>query len=254
MKKIIVALWAILTPLITQAALTGADACKAGNLAVIRSDVEAVWSIYPQSYSGCYAVSDDGCTLYFASPKEGEITIIAASVNDGKPVIDTHTLYYGVDVPAPEPGPAPKPTPKPETLESQVQDAADCLDNGDLTALAESFETVVDSINRGTVTTPAGARETFRAIWSAAGSAVSTETLNRCEPIITKISGLVDNTSLETLKKDYTRVAKALRECIKPEVKEPEKVPEPAPPPKTNTGGCPNGQCPNYQSGWRLFR
>ena len=222
MKKFIVALWAILTPLITQAALTGADACKAGNLAVIRSDVEAVWSIYPQSYSGCYAVSDDGCTLYFASPKEGEITIIAASVNDGKPVIDTHTLYYGVDIPAPTPQPEPKPTPKPETLESQVQDEADCLDNGDLTALAESFETVVDSINRGTV--------------------------------LTKISGLVDNTSLEAVKKDYTRVAKALRECIKPEVKEPEKIPEPAPPPKTNTGGCPNGQCPNYQSGWRLFR
>lgn len=253
MKKIIIALWAILTPLLTQAALTGADACKAGNLAVIRSDVEAVWSVYPQSYSGSYAVSDDGRTLYFASPKEGEITIIAASVNDGKAVIDTHTLYYGIDAPEPGPTPEPKPMPKPETLESQVMDAADCLDNGDLTALAESFESVVDSINRGTVTTPAGARETFRAVWTAAGAAVSTETLNRCEPILTKISGLVDNTSLETLKNDYTRVAKSLRECIKPVVKKPKKEPEPAPT-TTNGGGCANGQCPNYQPGWRVFR
>ena len=253
MKRLLAIAIVLLLTSTASAALTGATGCKIGNLAVIRSDVEAVWSVYPQSYSGCYAVSDDGRTLYFAAPKEGEIMIIAASVNDGRPVIDTHTLYYGIDAPKPEPTPEPKPMPKPETLESQVINAADCLDNVDLTALAESFESVVDSINRGTVTTPAGARETFRAVWTAAGSAVSTETLNRCEPILTRISGLVDNTSLDTIKKDYSRVSKAIRECIKLEVKEPEEEPTPAPR-ATNTGGCANGQCPNYQPGWRVFR
>ena len=49
------------------------------------------------------------------------------------------------------------------------------------------------------------------------------------------------------------RVAKSLRECIKPVVKKPKKEPTPAPT-TTNGGGCANGQCPNYQPGWRVFR
>ena len=247
MKRLLIllSLLCVSTPAI--AAISGAASCNAGELAVIRSDVEATWTIYPANYSASYAVSNDGLTLYFASPKEGEVTIIAASVKDGKAVIDSHTLYNGVPAPdvepVPVPVPEPEPEPAPETIESIVKIQAKDKDPAELSALADSFAAVIDGIDRGTITTPAGARETFRAIWADKGTAANVNALNDLSELISAISGKVDNTSLQTLKTGYSEAEAAIRSIVPAKAKAPAKTP---------TGGCPGGNCPaNVQRGWR---
>ena len=95
-----------------QAAITGAITSGAGELAIINSDREAAWSVYPAEYMASYAVSDDGKTVYFASPRPGAVTFYAASVIDGLPRIDSYTLYNGVEIPD-DANPTPAPTAAP---------------------------------------------------------------------------------------------------------------------------------------------
>lgn len=245
MKRIL-AIIAVLLLLTTSAfaALEGPTGCKAGELAVVRSDVDAVWTVYPQTYSASYAVSDDGKTLYFASPQEGKITVIAASVSDGQPVIDTHVIYNGVEVPAPEPSPGPTPEPEKE-LESVIKSNAKDKDAAELTALAESLEMVVDGIDRGTITTPTGARETFRRVWTEKGTAVKLTALDDLSALISAISSHIDNSTLRGLRGDYERAAAAVRSVLPAPAKESEPMK-----PQTQNGGCPNGQCPTTQNRW----
>lgn len=245
MKRLLAIAIVLLLTSSVSAALTGATGCKAGELAVVRSDVDAVWTVYPQTYSASYAVSDDGKTLYFASPQEGKITVIAASVSDGQPVIDTHVIYNGVEVPAPEPSPGPTPEPEKETLESVIKSKAKDKDAAELTALAESFELVVDGIDRGTITTPTGARETFRRVWTEKGTAVKPAALDELSALISAISSHIDNSTLRGLRGDYERAAAAVRSVLPAPAKESEPMK-----PQTQNGGCPNGQCPTTQNRW----
>ena len=246
MKRIL-AIIAVLLLLTTSAfaALEGPPGFKAGELAVVRSDVDAVWTVYPQTYSASYAVSDDGKTLYFASPQEGKITVIAASVSDGQPVIDSHIIYNGVEVPSPDPSPEPTPEPEKETLESVIKSEAKDKDATELTALAESFELVVDGIDRGTITTPTGARETFRRVWTEKGTAVKPSALDDLSALISAISSRVDNSTLKGLRDDYERAATAVRSVLPAPAKESKPVK-----PQMQNGGCPNGQCPTTQNRW----
>ena len=242
MKRLLILLSLLVFSTPANAAISGAASCNAGELAVIRSDVEATWTIYPANYSASYAVSNDGLTLYFASPKQGEVTIIAASVKDGKAVIDSHTLYNGVPAPDVEPAPIPEPTPEPapETIESIVKIQANDKDPAELTALADSFAAVIDGIDRGTITTPAGARETFRAIWADKGTAANINALNDLSGLISAISPKIDNMTLEGLRGDYARVVTSIRHNL------PNSNSTPAP------ANCPDGNCPaNVQRGWR---
>ncbi|MBR0239244.1 MAG: hypothetical protein IJQ39_14205 [Thermoguttaceae bacterium] len=245
MKRLLAIAIVLLLTSSASAALTGATGCKAGELAVIRSDVDAVWTVYPQTYSASYAVSDDGKTLYFASPQEGKITVIAASVSDGQPVIDSHIIYNGVEVPSPDPSPEPTPEPEKETLESVIKSEAKDKDAAELTALAESFELVVDGIDRGTITTPTGARETFRRVWTEKGTAVKLTALDDLSALISAISSHIDNSTLRGLRGDYERAAAAVRSVLPAPAKESEPMK-----PQTQNGGCPNGQCPTTQNRW----
>ena len=211
MKRILAA-FAVLLLLTTSAfaALEGPDSCEAGTLAIIRSDCEAVWTVYPSTYSNSFATADGGKTLFFASPVKGEVAIIAASVNeDGKPTLDALTLRNGMD------DPEPTPTPEPGTLEEIIKTGSVGKDRAELAALAESFEYVVAAIDQRTVTTPAGARETFRAVWANKGSAVKTTALNDLSALIRAISAQIDNSSVNSLRNDYARCAKALRSAAR---------------------------------------
>lgn len=242
MKRLLAIAIVLLLTSTASAALTGATGCKAGELAVVRSDVEAVWTVYPATYSASFAVADGGKTCFFASPTEGEATIIAASVVDGKPVIDSHILYNGVEVPTP---PTPEPVVEPDTMETAIKTAAKDKDDAELTALAESFEYVVDGIDRGTITTPTGARETFRRVWTEKGTAVKLTALDDLSALISAISSHIDNSTLRGLRGDYERAAAAVRSVLPAPAKESEPMK-----PQTQNGGCPNGQCPTTQNRW----
>lgn len=253
--RYLLTLWTLLIPALASAEISGATCCPSGELAIIISDRSAVWTVYPAEYRASFAVSEDGRVIYFASNKKGAVTFIAASVVDGVPFIENHTLYNGVELPSP-PAPAPNDDPDPDTFEGAVKKAMSGLDRPQVTALAESFLAVCEGINRGTVTTQSGARETFRDIWAEKATSVSATTFADCRELVDVISERVDNSTLKTLKESYEKAAKVLKEnAPAASVKEPpaeeeeaEEKPEPEPPKKpAANSGCPNGQCPNGQ-------
>ena len=245
MKRIMFFL-TLIFPIVAHAEITGAVGCNAGELAIINCDKEAVWSVYPAEYATSYAVSNDGRTLYFASPKTGKVTFFAASVVDGLPYLEQHSLYNGLEIPdiKPEPTPTPEPAPIVETLESVITANAKGKPADELTALADSFAFVVDGIDRGTIKTPVGARETFRAIYAEKGIAAGEKTLDDLSQLVDAISGKIDNSTLKALRDDYETAAKTIRSVI------PAKQPETKLP---AAGSCPNGQCPNVTTQRRFF-
>ncbi len=241
--------------------ITGAVGCNAGELVVLNSDKESVWTVYPSEYSASYAVSDDGRTIYFASPKTGKVTFFAASVVDGLPYLESHSLFNGLELPDPAPTPTPAPEPEPvvdETIEGVVKSEGEGKSADELTALAETFEFVSDGINRGTIRTTAGARETFRKEWLRKSALTNPDSLEEMGSLIEKVGSMIDYSSLESVKKDFSRVAAALREIVpklkseKPEEEEAKKE-ESEKKVEDNqkscpTGTCPNGTCPNVQN------
>ena len=237
---------------LAQAEITAPKCIDAGQLAVAHSDEPATWTVFPVKYQTDIYIADGGLTCIFASPVKGEITIMAATVEDGKAVISQHTLYNGLPnpegdeiTPVPEP---PKPAPEPEKtpMEKAIESAKDYPEK-DVEALAETFDAVVSGIDRGTISTPAAARETFRALWSVNAVAVDPEAITRDTPLITELSNVVDNSTIETVRKDYSEISDGLKKVV-PVKEEPKKEA-----PKSGTGNCPNGNCPtnNYRRwGW----
>ena len=204
---------------ICRADITAPDSVEAGCLAVCKSDAPATWVIYPQSYRGSYCVTDGGSSCIFASPVKGVITIIAATVNDeGGVDIAEHTLYNGeaapepdnVD-PAPSPTPEPEPETEPETLESIIETSDVTATAADLNALSNAFATVIQSIDNGAIKTPAGARETFRAVWLRQAALTNPAVIDNLKPLIDALSDKIDNTDLQTIRRDYTEIVAALR-------------------------------------------
>ena len=221
-----------------QAAITAPDAVEAGQLAVCKSDTPATWTVYPQDYRGSYYVADDGCTCVIASPVKGVITVMAATVNDAGGVdIAEHTLYNGEPAPnADKTDPTPAPIPAPETIESAIVEADVKATAADLNALANAFDVAAQSIVNGAVTTPAGARETFRAVWLQSAAKTNPEAIDALSGLIDKLSGMVDNSSLQTIQRDYVAAAKALQAKA-------DKL-KAAPVQAKPAGGCPSGKCP----------
>ena len=206
-----------------QAAITAPDSVEAGCLAVCKSNTPATWAIYPQDYRGSYYVADGGSSCIFASPVKGIVTIIAATVNDeGGVDIAEHTLYNGETAPEPDnvdpaPSPTPTPTPEPEpepeleTLESIVETSDATATAADLNALSNAFATVIQSIDNGAIKTPAGARETFRAVWLRQAALTNPAAIDALKPLIDALSDRIDNTDLQTIRRDYTEIVAALR-------------------------------------------
>lgn len=226
-----------------QAAITGAVTSGAGELAIINSDREAAWSVSPAEYMASYAVSDDGKTVYFASPKPGAVTFYAASVIDGLPNIESYTLYNGVEAPDDkDPTPAPvRPAPEPETVKTVIDKTDTGATADDYNALANAFDAVVSGIDRGTITTPTGARETFRALWLQMAAKTNPAAIGLFSGLLDALSTKIDNTSLQTIRKDYGDIVDALR--AKAEALKPKAQAKPAAAQTLQRGGCANGQC-----------
>lgn len=222
--------------------ITGTIGCQAGELTIINSDRESAWTVCPADYSTSFAVSDDGRTLYFASPIKGKVTFFAASVVDGKPELESHTLYNGVEIPDDEP--TPTPAPKPEPPKNPLDKAIDSAKNypaKDVEVVAETFESVLSGIDRGTITTPVAARETFRSLYASKAIVADPDSIVRTAPLITDLSEAVDNSTLETVKTDYSKIVEGLKKIIPASAPAPEQKKE-TPKPAVNSG-CPNGQC-----------
>lgn len=247
--------------------ITAPTACQSGELAVVESDTPATWTVYPEEYRASYCIAENGTKCFFASPQKGTITFIAASVDTSKDnapvaVIHTHTLYYGVPAPniddskevEPEPEPTPEPEPEPDTsIEGTIKTEVEKINSEkrgeEITALSDSFVSVIDGINRGVIRTPEGARATFRSIWAVNAAKQSNTTPNTYKDLITAISAKIDNTSIQTIRSDYEKIVNALTPY-----KETQKQTPPQTPAKGETT-CPDGDCNlNQTNQWGVYR
>ena len=226
---------------LAQAEIKAPKGCNAGELVVAQSDEPATWTVFPNQYKAAIYVANEGRTCVFASPEKGEVTLIAATIVDSKVVLDQFTLYNGVPIPEnenvdpkPAPKPVPEPEPEPETFETIIKNIKVDATAADYNAVAESFETAVSGIERGTITTPAGARETFRATLALKAGQVNPAILTAFKPLLDAISAKVNNESLEGIKEDYLQIARALR-TVKPQAGQ-------------TPSNCPNGNCPQQQT------
>ena len=225
--------------------ITAPDCVNAGELVIAQSDEPATWKVFPEEYQTAFAVVNDGRSCAFASPIKGRVTLIAASVVDGKAVLDTHTLYNGVKKEEPV---IPDEQIDEDSLEGIAKKEGKEKAPASLTALAESFESVVSGIERGTVMTVPGARETLRKEWIRKAALMNPNAMEEMGSLLEQVSSKIDYMNLESVKKDFSTVANALRELVpkleseKPKHEEAEKKVE------DNQKSCPNGTCPNVQN------
>lgn len=137
------------------ATLTAPERADAGRLQKVTSDVQGDWLIYPPDAADLAKDSDEK-TLYFVGRRDCELTVIFFGVEKSKPVITQTTVIIG---PVPEPTPEPSPAPVPVVTLSDREKAAAGL----------ALNTVIMEIEDGTITTPAGARSTFKQVLMKTG-------------------------------------------------------------------------------------
>ena len=243
----------VLSPVATTANLTAPvtasvgsliapETIATGELAVVRSTVPATWTVYPSEYKSAIYVTDDGKTCVFASPNPGAVTFVAASVVDGEVRMTEKTLYNGIDRPD-DVKPIPEPEQEPETVYTVVRDADVKASVSDFNALATSFETVVSGIDRGTIQTPTGARETLNGNWIRQAGKTNPNALTEFAELLDKLNKMVDYSSLNTVKTDYQQIITALQERAKKAETEAKAKTEPAKTDPVPASNCPDGKC-----------
>lgn len=246
LRLIYIAAILALLPSVANAELTGPDSCKAGELAIVESDAPAAWAVCPAQYRTAIYAVEDGMKCVFASPIQGTVTLIAATVKDGAPSIETHVIYNGAS-----PTPTPEPEPAPDTLEGVAKLLLAKI-TGDKketekAAIVESLDSVIGGIDRGTITTVPGARGTFRGVWSVKAAGVSVDTAQTWTDFLTGVSAKLDYTDLNAVKAGFQTLKDVLKPVpVKPEIKAAIEEKKPV-------SSCPNGKCatPQTRNHWR---
>ena len=146
MKRTFFLLLALIAPTIATAAITGPTEVEPGMLATFQSDLEGTATL--STGKGNIAIDSNGKTVYFASPTEGEYTLLFFGLRNGKPDSASHSFVVGKV----SPEPAPSPTPKPEVK----------LTEAERSAVLEATQAVLAGIEAGTIRTPQGARATLK--------------------------------------------------------------------------------------------
>ena len=202
-------LWA-LSGSIAAGEVNGPDFVKAGELATFTSNEPAAWAVIPENYKESVFIDSGRKILIFASPVKGTVSIIAATATDGAANIEIHTFING-DKPDGN-----EPEPEPGSLEEIVRNELIKIENRQAAEagrekLAGVFQTVIDGINKGTIRTPEGARETFRRYWEYEAATAGAGTLEAYRSLISSVSSQIDWTDTETVKSNFESIKKALK-------------------------------------------
>lgn len=150
MRKFIFFVLMLLSACNTLGAVTGPSEIRPGELVTFVSDIPGDFMVYPPG-KGAFAKDSNKTNLYFVSTKEGHYSLIHFGVQEGDPVITTHDFVVGEVTPEPGPGPEPIPTPDVTKLTQTEKES-----------VIYALTYTISSIDNGTVTTPQGARSTFK--------------------------------------------------------------------------------------------
>lgn len=152
MRKFIFFFLTLLSTCASLGAVSGPSEVRPGELVTFTSDVPGDFMVYPPG-KGSFAKDSNKKYFYFVSCKDGEYFLIHLGVQNGEPVITTHDFVVGDIQPGPEPEPEPEPIPTPDITK---------LNQAEKEAVIYALTYTISSINNGTVTTPQGARSTFK--------------------------------------------------------------------------------------------
>lgn len=125
-------------------AVTGPSEVQPGELVTFTSDVAGDFMIYPPG-KGQFVKDSDKLHIYFVSTKTGPFSLIHFGVQSGEPVITTHDFVVGDTQPEPEPLP-------------DIRG----LNQAEKEAVIYALTYTITSIENGSVSTPQGARSTFK--------------------------------------------------------------------------------------------
>ena len=241
------------------AAIDGPEVIAAGELAIFQTDVPAAWAVVPDTYAKSVVVDSSGEKLVFASPVKGTVTIIAATAGiEGKPNIEVRTFINGEKSDGADNGEDEQPEDKLIALvksEFQKIENKEAAETGKQ-KLADVFQTVVDFIDKKTVQTPAGARETFRRYWEFETARIGKGTLDAYRPFLSAVSDAIDWSTIQTVRADFIKVGLGLSEAARADQQQAPssgtktETPKPTQTQQQPKSSCPGGNCP---TGGRFF-
>lgn len=146
MKRFLLFVSVILCTCSVLGAVVGPSEVKPGDLVTFTSDVPGDFMVYPPG-KGSFAKDSDKTHIYFVSTKTGQYSLIHFGVENGQPIITTHDFIVG-DA---EPEPSPIPVPDISKLTQTEKEA-----------VIYALTYTISSIENGSISTPQGARSTFK--------------------------------------------------------------------------------------------
>lgn len=200
------------------AAITAPEYAKPGELVRVTSDTEADWIVAPEEYNRTSYVDSNKKTLVIANPKVGTVYIFAATVDSEtqEPKAYCWKLIITEQAPETDDKVDPAPTPKPVEIvfPQTVTDAIKNIDSpnkeAEIKSLLYVLKSTVGFIDNGSVTTPAGARETIRRNWTMKAAAISPDTETIWAPVLIQVFKPLATNDVKNVKESLNTLIKAL--------------------------------------------
>lgn len=213
-----IALAYAITGCVSYAAITAPESARLGELVKVTSDVEADWVVQPDEYSQTAYIDSNRKTLVLANPKPGTVYIFAATtdVETNSPKAFCWKLIITEQAPETDDKVDPAPTPKPveivfpQTVTNAIRDISTANKESELKSLLDVLKSTVGFIDNGSVTSPAGARETIRRNWTIKAAAVSPDTETIWAPVLIEVFKPLATNDVNSVRESLDTLIKAL--------------------------------------------
>ena len=211
---LIVVAGALLISCACHATITAPEYAKPGELVMVTSDTEADWIVAPEEYNKTSYVDSNKKTLVLANPKPGTVYIFAATtdVETNSPKAFCWKLEITEQAPTGDEVIPPKPIEI--AFPQTVTDAIDSIDSPnkekEVTGLLDVLKSTIAFIDNGSVTTPAGARETIRRNWTIRAAAISPDTEAIWAPVLIQVFKPLATNDVKNVKESLNTLIKAL--------------------------------------------
>lgn len=177
---------------------------QAGSLNVFEVETPASWLMVPKNDD--WRVDSDGKKLYFASPKEGEYTVIASVKDESEPsgikILST-TFQNGGEENEDF-------TPDDEFI-TQIQACKKQIvgrTNSESEILAKAFEKTISLIDDGTIKTAGSAKMTVKNMWVGM---VDKAVVSKWNPFFTCMDAKLEDNDLKVLREQFNKIAKGIK-------------------------------------------
>lgn len=138
---------------LNQTVIAGPETVEPGRLAVFETENAGAFQLWP-SENADLEVDSSSKRVYFASPSEGEFTLIFAAIESDQ--VRLYSRAFRVETLQPKPEPDPLPDPEPDSLSR--------LSASEKQAVRTTLQAVLKGIQNGIVKTPNHARMEFKRI------------------------------------------------------------------------------------------